>query len=182
MKTTKLLVLCAGALVLMSCGAQPSSLRSRLPRQSPTAPTLDPAPIPAPAPTRRSPIGQITLTRATPSAGVNVEVWDCNPTGFQRLCTNEVVLVFEAAADQDVPAVTVEVDFMKRGDVCGRASSEQVSLTANVPKRIDVSSIQLSEGEGAFCELPAVTTGMTVRLLPLVVARDFPNSFTFVLK
>jgi hypothetical protein len=160
----------ARVLVLIACAgcSGRSSLIDRLPR-SPTGPSGDQI--------AGSPRGTIALDRTTPDSGATLTLRDCNPGGLTRLCTDQLNLLVQVQADQDV-VTSIRAELWNGRQLCGSSAPDVVTLTSNEPRTIQFSRFLLSDGEGSFCELPAVTTRLTVHL-GAFASRDYDRMYTF---
>jgi hypothetical protein len=136
------------------------------------------------APSSSAPIapvsGEIALTSSAPAAGATIAIRDCNPTGFQGLCTEQLQVVFDVVLDHDVVDATLSVGLTDGVTGCAFGRSSPATLRAGVHTTMTVSVLQLSEGDGPFCRMPATTTRLTASVAGSV-SREFAQSYTFVL-
>lgn len=146
----------------------------------------DPSLPPPGAPTQPIVTGEITITSISPAPGATVPVRACGP----ETCADEPKLTLEMVIEQvreNIPNAVLSVDF----DRCAYWNTPVGSITAGSRLSLTTSVLYLSD-HGApgtpapFCEFPAVTTGIVVRLwrsgqpfAPPLLTRVFANSYTF---
>ncbi len=70
-----------------------------------------------------------------PEPGATLNVRDCNPTGIQRLCTDQLRVVFGVRADRDVADASLTVQFLRGAARCGFAQSSSIALTAPASRK-----------------------------------------------
>jgi hypothetical protein len=150
------------------------------------APT-GPGPTPTPAPTIT---GEITIMSISPEPGATVPEHACGP-GSTRFCADQPQVTFDVVADQDIPNATLTVSF----GLCGSARTPVTSLTAGSRMSMSTSRVELSDdgplhdgvGAALYCDLPAVTTRMIVRLwrsgnsVTPLLTREFEHAYTFAI-
>jgi hypothetical protein len=112
----------------------------------------------------------------------------CAP-GSARFCADQPQLSLDVVVEEDIPSGLLTVGF----DRCATATTPSTTFTAGVRTELRASFLQLSDdgpnhdgvGAALYCQLPATTQRMIVRLwrtgqpaTPLLT-REFPNPYTF---